>query len=229
MLEALRARARRLRMKTIKPFGRGRGGAPVRLHFCDANPQVAAALAGRFRDVDTAEVLVGDLLDLRCDALLSPANSFGDMGGGLDKRIDDFHGGAAQREVTRRIAERRHGELPVGSAEILAMPSRRFPWLVVAPTMRVPGRVDRTLNAYLAFRAALIAVLEHDPGDGARISGLACSGLGTGVGGMSGEDAAAQMRAAYDMIIERRWRRLVHPMQAPFAVSDQYPGPAGEI
>jgi O-acetyl-ADP-ribose deacetylase (regulator of RNase III) len=229
MLEALRARARRLRMKTIKPFGRGRATAPHRLQLCDANPEVAAALGRRFRDVDAAEVLVGDLLDLHCDALLSPANSFGDMGGGLDKRIDDFHGGAAQREVMRRIAERRHGELPVGSAEILAMPSRRLPWLVVAPTMRVPGRVDGTLNAYLAFRAALIAVLEHDPGEGPRISGLASSGLGTGVGGMSGDEAAGQMRAAFDMIVLQGWRRLVHPMQAPFALSGQYPGPVGEI
>jgi hypothetical protein len=80
-------------MTTLKPFGSARDDAPLRLHLCDENPDVARSLAEAFRDVDHAEVLVGDLLRLRCDALVSPANSFGDMGGGLDKRIDDFFRG----------------------------------------------------------------------------------------------------------------------------------------
>ncbi len=123
-------------MKTLKPFGRIRNDTPFRVHLCDSNPEVAAALAAWFHDVDAAEVLVGDLLELACDALVAPANSFGDMSGGLDKRIDDFHGGEAQRRLLERIAGRWHGELPVGSADVLALPSRRFPFLVVAPTMR---------------------------------------------------------------------------------------------
>jgi hypothetical protein len=36
------------------------------------------------------------------------------------------------------------------------------PYLVAAPTMRIPDRVDDTVNAYLAFRAALLAVLAHN-------------------------------------------------------------------
>lgn len=216
-------------MKTLKPFGRIRNGTHFRVHLCDSNPEVAAALAAWFHDVDAAEVLVGDLLELACDALVAPANSFGDMSGGLDKRIDDFHGGEAQRRLMQRIAGRWHGELPVGSADVLALPSRRFPFLVVAPTMRVPGRISGTIHAYLAFRAALAAVVDHNRGDGPRISGLAASGLGTGVGGMGGEEAAAQMRAAYDMIVAERWRRFAHPLQAPFTLGAEYRPTAAEI
>lgn len=228
MFQSLLARARRLRMTTLKPFGRGVADAPLRVHLCDVDPNVAGALAAHFRDVDAVEVVVGDLLDLRADALLSPANSFGDMGGGVDKRIDDFHRGEAQRVVQRRIAERWRGELPVGSADVLALPSSRFPFLVVAPTMRVPGRIAGTIHAYLAFRAALIAVLDHGRDRGRPIGSLAATGLGTGVGAMSGDEAGDQMRAAYDMIIDEGWRRLDHPACAPFAVRPQYRRRAGE-
>lgn len=216
-------------MKTLKPFGRSRGESPFQLHLCDANPEVSASLAAWFQDVDEAEVLVGDILDLECDALVAPANSFGDMSGGLDKRIDDFHGGEAQLRLMERIAERWHGELPVGSADILHLPSRRFTFLIVAPTMRVPGRVSGTLNAYLAFRAALAAVVDHNQGDDRKIVGLAASGLGTGVGAMSADESAGQMRAAYDMIVGRGWKRIAHPFQAPFALGPEYRGRRGEI
>lgn len=227
MLNALYAFARRLRMKTLKPFGRMSDGSTFRLHLCDLNPEVAASLALWFQDVDAVEVLTGDLLDLDCDALVAPANSFGDMSGGLDKRIDDFHDGEAQRRLMERIAERWHGELPVGSAELLTLPSRRFPFLVVAPTMRVPSRISGTLNAYLAFRAALAAVVEHDRGDGRRITALAASGLGTGVGAMTGEESAVQMRAGYDMIVGEGWKRFAHPLEAPFTLGSEY-RPAGD-
>jgi hypothetical protein len=38
---------------------------------------------------------------------------------------------------------------------------REIPWCISAPTMRIPGIVADTPNAYLAFRAALIAALNH--------------------------------------------------------------------
>ncbi len=43
-------------------------------------------------------------------------------------------------------------------ALIVEIPGRRFPFVVAAPTMRVPGRVADSLNAYLAMRVALLSV-----------------------------------------------------------------------
>ena len=211
-----------MRLSVLKPLGRDRPRGLVRLSLCDANLDVARSLADCFDDVAGVEVLHGDLFDLECDAVVSPANSFGDMSGGVDQRIDRFYDGAAQRESMKRIADRFHGELPVGAATIIELESRRFPFLIVAPTMRVPSRVSETINAYLALRAALAVVVDHNRAGCSPISSVAVPGLATGVGGMAVEDAAIQMRAAYDMILLEGWKRIAHPVQAPFAIAKDF-------
>jgi O-acetyl-ADP-ribose deacetylase (regulator of RNase III) len=191
----------------------------VRVSLCDRSPDVARALAGHFQDVVGVEVLEGDLLDLDCDAVVSPANSFGYMDGGIDQHIDRFYEGKAQDAVLALIAERFYGELPVGSSAVLRMATRRLPFLVVSPTMRVPGDdLAGTINAYLAMRAALAAILDHHRDGAERIGSVAVPGLGTGVGGMVPDQSALQMRAAYDMILGGGWRSIQHPLQAPFVM-----------
>ena len=88
------------------------------------------------------------------------------------------------------IVERHHGELPIGVAELVETGDARWPVLVVAPTMRVPESVAQTLNAYLAFRAVLLACKRAETGS------VVCCGLGTGIGGMEPQRCAVQMRMA---------------------------------
>ncbi len=59
--------------------------------------------------------------------------------------------------------------------------------------MRVPEDVSRTLHAYWAFRAVLLAARRHDP----PIRSLVCPGLGTGVGRLPPRRCAVQMRQAW--------------------------------
>ena len=162
MVPSVLAAARRWRMKTLKPFGCTSNNTGLRLSLGDCNPEVARALAEAFDGVPDVEVIEGNLLDVDCEAIVSPANSFGDMGGGIDKAIDELHQGAAQRTVRAAISQRYYGELPVGMALVLEIPGPRLPFIVAAPTMRVPGRVGSSLNAYLSMRAALVAVLRHN-------------------------------------------------------------------
>jgi O-acetyl-ADP-ribose deacetylase (regulator of RNase III) len=140
------------------------------------------------------------------------------MSGGVDKHIDDFFQGEAQRAAVEAIRTEFLGELPVGVALVLQLPRPRTPWLVVAPTMRVPGNAANTLNAYLAMRAALVAVTRHNERSEKKIMRLAIPGLCTGVGGMSPAVSAMQMRAAYDTIIGGAWQEIAHPAMAPFAL-----------
>jgi hypothetical protein len=81
-------------MVTLKPLGK-LGADALRVSVGDLSASVSDRLAYHFHGVDAVEVLQGNLLDLDCDAVVSPANIFGDMGGGIDKVIDDFDGGEA--------------------------------------------------------------------------------------------------------------------------------------
>lgn len=207
-------------MKVVQSFGRGFARDGVRLSLCDTSAEMTDAWLNSFFGVAAVEILEGDLLDTTADAIVSPANSFGDMSGGIDKRIDDFYRGAAQEATVNGIREQFLGELPVGMAMVVPMPGSRFPFLIVAPTMRVPADVSKTINAYLAMRAVLVAVSVHNAGNGAPIRTVAISGLCTGVGRMPHGVAAHQMRIAYDNVVDGGWREVEHPAMAPFALGN---------
>ncbi len=184
MIHSILASIRRWQMKTLKPFGDTSAGKGPKLTIGDRNSEIAGALAEAFSRVPGVEVIEGNLLDTGCEAILSPANSFGDMGGGIDKAIDDYHQGVAQRALRAAITSHFLGELPVGMAVVIELSDRRMPFLVAAPTLRVPGRVTESLNAYLSMRTALVAVLRHNEISQRPIRTLAVPGLCTGVGGM---------------------------------------------
>ena len=218
MFAALMRKLRRRHVTVLKPFGMV-GSDALLFTFGDLSAEVADRLHYHFQGVATAEVVRGNLLDLRCDAIVSPANSFGDMSGGIDRVIDNFHRGEAQRRLVEAIREQFLGELPVGAALVVELPSEHFRFVVAAPTMRIPGSVQGSVNAYLSMRAALVAILRHNALHCRRIRSVAVPGLATGVGGLDPDEAAAQMRAAYDNVVGGEWRKVVHPATAPFAYS----------
>ena len=107
------------------------------------------------------------------------------------------------------LLEHHLGELPVGQAIVVPTHDERVPWLVSAPTMRVPMRVAETANAFLAFRAILGAVHRHNTSHGsAPIEVVACPGLGTGEGRMPAAVCAGQMRYAWEVVVEGHRERL---------------------
>lgn len=146
-------------------------------------------------------VVAGSILEQSADAVVSPANSFGYMDGGLDLVYSQAFGWDVERSVREVLLRDWDGELPVGMAICVPMADPRFRFMISAPTMRVPSRVEETVNAYLAFRAVLRCVRRHNtdhPGDPIRT--LACPGLGTGEGRMPADRCARQMRRAWDVV-----------------------------
>lgn len=175
---------------------------PERIILIDAQSGLVSAWQQAFAGITSIQTLAGDYFQQPADAMVSPANSFGIMDGGLDLAIRDTLGYAVQTRLQEVIVEKHHGELPVGAAEIIATGHDRWPHLIAAPTMRIPEPVGSTLNAYLAFRAILVAVKNFNRSTGQRrINSVVCSGLATGVGGMSAPRCARQMLLAYKNVL----------------------------
>lgn len=130
------------------------------------------------------------------DAVVSPANAFGWMDGGVDQVYVYIFGDQIEKRVQERIQEQFNGRMPVGEAFVLNTNSPQIPWLVVAPTMDVPGPIRGTDNVYLAFKAALTAVEHHNRSDEKAIRLLACPAMGAGTGALSAEESATQLARA---------------------------------
>jgi O-acetyl-ADP-ribose deacetylase (regulator of RNase III) len=152
-------------------------------------------------DLDYVEIHGGSILDVNCDAVVSPANSFGFMDGGIDAIYLKRFGCDLQTRLQQMIAQKHHGELLVGTAETLETGDEAIPYMIVAPTMRVPMVLTESVNAYLATRAALLCALRHPGEHPGKISRLAFPGMGTGVGQLSPNTCARQMRVAIDDVL----------------------------
>lgn len=150
------------------------------------------------------EIRRNDICRLRVDAVVSPANSFGFMDGGLDFALSERLGWALQSNLQRAISARPLKELLVGEAMILPTGDSNIPWLVSAPTMRVPMRLRQSVNAYLAMKAVLTTILSHQAAP--PIESVAIPGLGTGCGGLAPKVAARQMWAAYREVVLGQWQ-----------------------
>jgi O-acetyl-ADP-ribose deacetylase (regulator of RNase III) len=183
--------------------------------------ELAEAWERQCGDVEGVEVKNGSILDLECDAIVSPANSYGFMDGGIDLLYSHHFGWGVQEELQQVIRARHHGELLVGQAEIVETGDAKIPFVIAAPTMRVPMILTDSINAYLAARAVFLLVLHGTFSEGARagqavrdhVKSVAFPGLGTGTGRMPAEICARQVRAAMDDVIvgkvpfPRTWNR----------------------
>lgn len=183
----------------------------IQLTVCDLRDECVKAVHERFAGVEDFNAHKGDITKQRTDAWATAGNSFGDMGGGVDKAIDDFYSGHAQEVVQDEIRRSFFNELPVGTA-VVVRPLPRKPALIYAPTMRVPGSIRGSINAYLAMRAILISATK----EGLRT--LACPLLGTGIGGLTPDDSADQMFQAYRLIVLGEFAAVLHSLQAPFVM-----------
>lgn len=172
----------------------------MKLVLVDRNAALVGAWGRAFAELADVEVKRGDYLGGEADAIVSPSNSFGYMSAGVDLAIRALFGENLEVAVQSAIASEHRGELVVGQAMAVPTGDARIATLIVAPTMRVPGPVGDTLNAYLAFRAALLLSQEL-AGDADGFT-LRCCGLGTGLGAMAPRRCAVQMRAAYRKVFE---------------------------
>ena len=141
-------------------------------------------------------------------AFVSPANSFGSMGGGIDlifsrnmfpwinkvvmEKISKLETrGKLKRSFDKLGKSKNKPMLPIGQAIITSLKDYeqyKTCHLITAPTMVYPQSIVGTDNPYKAFMACLQIIKDRKD-----ITCLICPGLGTGVGGITGEESARQI------------------------------------
>lgn len=186
----------------------------MKLILVDPKPNLCSAFEKNFDGLPDVAVVNGYFEDLPVfDCMVSAANSFGLMDGGVDAAIVRFFGVALMQRVQERIIDEYFGEQPVGTSMIVETEHPRHPYIAHTPTMRVPMTIAHTDNVYLAMWALLRAVQHHNSTGKKRIHIVACPGLGTLTGGVAAAEAARQMALAY--------RNFLNP---PKALTWQYAG-----
>lgn len=170
----------------------------MRIILADLSSKMVEAWRAFFDNEPNVLIIEGDITRTECNAIVSPANSFGFMDGGLDYALSERFGWDLEKKLQQQIKALPEGELLIGQALLMETGDRIVPFLISAPTMRIPTNfnIDTSINAYLAMKAILIKAKGND-----RISSVAVPGLCTGVGRMQPIIAARQMYQAYKEVI----------------------------
>jgi O-acetyl-ADP-ribose deacetylase (regulator of RNase III) len=176
----------------------------IKIFLRDKNEKIVNSWKSVFHNCDNIEISCGNIFDLTADAIISPANSFGFMDGGIDLVYSEYFGWELEERLQNKIREMFYGEIPIGVATIIETNNKNIKYLISAPTMRVPAIVSNTVNAYLAFRASLIEVIKFNKNNEQKLLSILCPGLGTLTGNISPKKCAIQMKYAYDSIMKNK-------------------------
>lgn len=169
-----------------------------RLILVDPNPELCTAWRKAFKGLPRVKVVNARFETLpEFDCMVSAANSFGLMDGGVDLAITSFFGVELMDRVQARVIAEFRGEQPVGTSMIVETGHPKHPFIAHTPTMRIPMHIATTDHAYTAMWAMLLAVHRHNLAEKKPIRSVACPGLGTATGAMPVAEAARQMALAY--------------------------------
>ena len=100
------------------------------------------ALTPSGRIFPEVSVTAGDLLRVAENAVVSPANGYGFMDGGIDAAYPAVLPDV-ERRVREAIARRPEGFLPVGAAVIVPIEHARIEYVIAAATMLIRRWPDR--------------------------------------------------------------------------------------
>ena len=164
----------------------------------DPNTELCDEFELHFKRFDNVTVVCDRFESLpNFDCMVSAANSFGLMDGGVDAAITSFFGLELMDRVQAHIISEFRGEQPVGTSFVIETGNDAHPFLAHTPTMRVPMAISATDHVYKAMWSMLLAVWNHNKTSNRRIKTVACPGLGTATGRVPPRSAANQMSLAY--------------------------------
>ncbi len=122
-----------------------------------------------------------DITQIQADAVVNPANSTGEMGGGVAGVLRNAGGVEIEQEAMSKAP------IPIGQAIYTTAGKLPYKYVIHSPTMEKQGGSTSIEKIRKATLAALICADSY----GVKI--LAMPGMGTGVGGISANSAAEVM------------------------------------
>lgn len=146
----------------------------MRLILAAYTASLGAAFEQHCGDLPHVDIRYRLPFDTQCQAVVSPGNSFGFMCRGIDLHYVQRFGQQVEDRLRRTIRSRYHGELLVGQAEIVETGDKDIPYLIAAPTTRLPNAIPATADMYLSMRATLLllefGILPDGPNAGCPVS-----------------------------------------------------------
>lgn len=133
-----------------------------------------------------------DFRKLKADAVVSPANSYAIMDGGVDLALRQHFGSHIQNKI-RLAAITRFGSafVPVGCAVWVSSDTDPlYKGLICAPTMNEPMSIRGTLNPYFSTMAALVEAKNNG------CESVVLMGMGALTGQVPEKECAIQMMKA---------------------------------
>jgi O-acetyl-ADP-ribose deacetylase (regulator of RNase III) len=172
----------------------------------DVNPKMVEAWQSSFEENPEVDIVQGSLFDQKVSAWVTPGNSRGVMGGGIDRLIRQQLGDRIQTKLQKEIQRLYLGVTPIGCAVCVPTDMTTPKYLISAPIMGPSqDNVGDTLNVALACAAALQAAHLQNKRDPNSIATVALPGMGTGAGGVPVEICADLMWSAYALLKQREF------------------------
>ena len=164
-------------------------------------PELADAFALAFNGVQGVEIVRTDFASFmdghsEVEGVVSSANSFGLLTGGLDKALRDYFGKELQDTVRERIKNEWFGEQIVGTSMVVDIPGFPGKKLLHTPTMRTPSKITDDLIVYSCMRSVLMEAIKNG------VESVVIPAFGGGSGQIPMEVIVHHMRLAWDQIAE---------------------------
>jgi O-acetyl-ADP-ribose deacetylase (regulator of RNase III) len=172
---------------------------PIHVWLIHPDKEMCDAFRLRFANLPNVQVLEKRFEELPAhDCYVTAANAFGIMNVGIDAAVVRVHGESLRERIQFRILNEYLGEQPIGTSFIEPTGNPSFPFVAHTPTMRVPGSIVGTDKVYAATWAAFLAVYTHNVNNReSKIYTVVFPAMGAGFGGVSFDEVARQMAAAY--------------------------------
>ena len=170
----------------------------IEIYLVDTNPILIKEWEKSFADYPNVHIIMNNILSIAENTIVSPANGFGLMDGGIDADYQEYFGSQLQRRLLKQISMLSEGVLKVGEAILIKTNNQKIPYMISAPTMEIPEIVNYT-NVFFAMSAILRVAYKNRN----IVNKIFCPGLATGIGKVDEEDAAIEMCNAYKSFLRK--------------------------